>query len=64
MIFNDTHQRGPGANTTDVCVWPDGTWCRQDSIEEYQWKSDDYKVYHMDPGLTDEEIDNHLNFSW
>ena len=25
-----------------IYVWPDGTWCYQNEIEEYSWKSDDY----------------------
>lgn len=40
-----------------VCVWPDETWCFQDDIEEYSWKSDDYIIYHVPDELSDEDID-------
>ena len=27
-----------------VCIWPDNDWCFTENIEEYDWKSDDYKI--------------------
>ena len=27
-----------------INVWPDGTWCYIEDIEEYAWKSDDYQT--------------------
>ncbi|AXN57410.1 hypothetical protein SUNLIREN_110 [Erwinia phage SunLIRen] len=27
----------------DVVVWPDDSWCFRSELEEYTWKSDDYR---------------------
>ncbi len=36
----------PNTFTADenICIWADGTWCFQGSVEEYHWMSDDYAV--------------------
>lgn len=38
------------ANThpEDICVWPDGTWCFLEDIEDYTWMSDDFSVLKVD----------------
>ncbi len=28
----------------DICLWPDGTWCYGEELEEYTWMSDDFEV--------------------
>lgn len=28
----------------DVFLWPDGTWCHREEVDEYPYKSDDYEV--------------------
>lgn len=28
----------------DYCLWPDGTWCERDEVEEMNHMSDDYIV--------------------
>lgn len=41
-----------------VCVWPDNTWCYIDDVEEYNWKSDDFKKVHLPEDIiSEEEID-------
>lgn len=27
-----------------ICVWPCGTWCDKNDIEEYNWMSDDFRL--------------------
>lgn len=27
----------------DIVVWPDDSWCFRSELEEYTWKSDDYR---------------------
>ena len=49
---------------TNICIWPDGTWCRKENLHEYTWKSDDYKEYQMETGISDEEIENQLNYNF
>ena len=29
---------------TFVCVWPDGTWCLEEEVGQFNWKSDDYEI--------------------
>ena len=29
----------------DVFLWPDGTWCYREELDQYRHKSDDYTVY-------------------
>lgn len=42
-----------------VFIWPDGTWCEDDNIAEYEtWKSDDYSV--MDIPDDVEDIDKYI----
>ena len=31
-----------------ICVWPDGTMCDLEDIEEYSWMSDDYAIKDID----------------
>ena len=28
----------------DICLWPDGSWCYREELEEFSHKSDDYEV--------------------
>ena len=30
-----------------VIVWPDGTWCYEDELDQFSWKSDDFAKIHM-----------------
>lgn len=32
----------------DICLWPDGTWCYGEDLDEYTWMSDDYEVIKFD----------------
>ncbi len=32
------------ASDHDVMLWPDGTWCYREDLEEYSHMSDDYQV--------------------
>lgn len=32
----------------DIIVWPDGTWCYREDLEQYSWMSDDYIVLPVD----------------
>ena len=32
----------------DVCLWPDGTWCYYDEIEEMSHMSDDFEIVPVD----------------
>ena len=41
-----------------ICIWPDCTWCYEEELDEYQWKSDDFKVDYVDLLMTPEEIEN------
>ena len=41
-----------------ICIWPDYTWCLERDLEEYKWKSDDYKLAVVKCELSDEEIDD------
>jgi len=45
-----------------ICVWPDGTWCHWDDIEEYSWKSDDYDLIQISEGLDEETVDELVHF--
>lgn len=27
-----------------ICVWADYTWCEEQDVEQYNWKSDDYMI--------------------
>ncbi len=29
--------------TYTIVYWPCGTWCHEDEVGEYTWKSDDYE---------------------
>ena len=42
---------------TKVYIWPDGDWCYEDELQEYSWKSDDYKVYFLQLS-NDSDIEN------
>lgn len=39
-----------------ICIWPDDDWCYHKDIEEYAWKSDDYKQVFVDVHWTEDEI--------
>ncbi len=43
-----------------IYYWPDGTWCHQENIDEYDWMSDDYAVIGIPP-RSDEDIDALIN---
>lgn len=34
----------PTSSPDDICLWPDGTWCRVYELPDYSYKSDDYSV--------------------
>jgi len=41
-----------------ICIWPCGTWCEKDDVEQYQWMSDDYKLIPVSKYTTDETIES------
>ena len=43
-------------NTLLIVVWPDGTWCHEEDLEEFGWKSDDYNTFRVPTDTSDEEI--------
>lgn len=42
-----------------ICIWPDLTRCREENLEEYTWKSDDFRVAEI-PLLEDEDIEERV----
>jgi hypothetical protein len=40
----------------NILIWPDDTWCREENMWEYDWKSDDYVLKETD--LSDNEIED------
>jgi hypothetical protein len=44
-----------------IYYWPDGTWCVEDDVHEYDWKSDDYAIIEVSDTLTEDEIDIHVH---
>lgn len=40
-----------------ICVWPCGTWCDQEDIEQYSYMSDDYRLVTVGQYTTDETVD-------
>jgi hypothetical protein len=43
----------------NFCIWPDGTYCELEDIEEYGWMSDDYYVTDQLPeDISDEDWDD------
>lgn len=42
----------------DICIWPDCTWCHEEDIEEYQWKSDDFRVATISGTMSDDRIED------
>ena len=44
------------------CVWPDGDWCRFEDIQEYSWKSDDYRLQEEHP--EPDAFDDHTDYTW
>jgi len=57
-MYNDICQN---SDTICVCVWPDNMWCLYEDIEQYTWKSDDYRCEYLNDRLTDDEIDRIIN---
>ncbi len=51
------------AYTFDIFVWPDGTWCYPENIEEYSHMSDDYARVNVDKTI-DEAVEKHINQSY
>jgi len=45
-----------------IYIWPDKTWCRQLNLEDYGWKSDDYRIQIAAKDMTDEEIEKQISF--
>ncbi|QEG07624.1 hypothetical protein [Salmonella phage SE5] len=41
----------------DIVVWPDDSWCFRSELEEYTWKSDDYRWIL----ISDPEYDSFMN---
>lgn len=46
--------------TVDICIWPDCTWCHEEEVEEYAWKSDDFRVVTVtgSEAISDETIED------
>ncbi len=43
-------------NRVSVYVWPDGTWCLVEDIEQYAHKSDDYAKITADANSIEEAV--------
>jgi hypothetical protein len=43
-----------------ICIWPDATWCYENQLEEYRWKSDDFRAVYVDLSLTPEELEDQV----
>ena len=35
------------SNLIEIYIWPDGTWCGADDLEEMTYMSDDYTLVHL-----------------
>ena len=44
-----------------ICIWPDGSWCELDDLEEYPWKSDDYQVTDVPGDWYYDQIEEHVH---
>ena len=55
-ISHKAEQWPEAGNKICICVWPDGSWCAADEINEYDWKSDDYLEISVDAGLDEEQV--------
>ena len=44
----------------DICIWPDCTWCHEEALEAYAWKSDDFRVITLtgSEDISDETIED------
>ena len=45
-----------------ICIWPCGTWCDKDDIEEYTYMSDDYRLVTVGIHTPDEIVDNIVQY--
>ena len=46
-------------NGEDICLWPDGTTCQRDGLEEYlSFMSDDFEIIPMDDPRYDTYADD------
>ncbi len=44
----DTETEVEAPDNWIICLWPDGTWCDKDDVEQYvQFMSDDYEVHRV-----------------
>ena len=44
----------------DIYVWPDGTWCYAEELDEYGHMSDDYVIIYFDTADYYEFLDDSL----
>jgi hypothetical protein len=44
-----------------IYYWPDGTWCYEEHLWEYDWKSDDYAMIEVAAWMTEEEINTYVH---
>ena len=42
-----------------IYIWPDGTWCYQDELEDYGFMSDDYCVTYAPCDWSEDDIDTY-----
>ena len=44
-----------------ICVWPDGTWCNINNVEEYAHMSDDYAIVRVpEEFIRDDDFEDDL----
>jgi len=37
----------------EICLWPDGTWCYPEDLDDYAFMSDDYIRFYTDERVMD-----------
>jgi hypothetical protein len=41
-----------------ICVWPDGSWCDLEDLDDYRWMSDDFQRIEVSWDIDDEQVDS------
>ena len=44
-----------------IAYWPDDTWCDRHQLDEYAWKSDDYKIVEVDDAMNNYSVDDYVH---
>ena len=42
----------------EIFVWANGTWCYKEDVADFDYMSDDYHKFDIDPSVSDDKIDN------